>query len=895
MNNPADPDTAWSLSRRELLRLSSLAVTGAWSLTGDVALGHAEAAEGPGAPASAPQRLLTDGSDPLSPVRIAELSQPGEQRVYRGDDLAAIRFLVGGIGAGAVVLDGQARLAGWQIFNNYDERTIANCFFAVRVADGDKPPVVRALQTEPIGPLPACSALSFRGEYPLARYDFEDESLAARVRLEAFNPLIPHNARDSAIPCGIFTLTVENPGSTPLDVSLLASLANAVRSGSAPGPLSAEIVDGKILHLTAHGERGGMALGTDGKHPTASASWPDLKELLADFSQDGALTGPAEFTSADSARQPLQGALCVPLKLDPGEQRSVTFVIGWYFPVMNTLNDPVGWTRGGEVAYTQWYGSALGVVRDVLRRRSDLENPTRLYHRTLYESTFPRWLLDRLSSQTAVLKSRTCFWLADGYFGGWEGVTPLRGSCGGNCTHVWHYAQAHARLFPEIARRMREADFARQSADGGFLHRHSPTFHPAADGHLGSILGCYREHLLSADGQWLGDHWPKIRAAVDYALRTWDLDGNGVLRGPQWNTLDCQITGSSSWIGSLYLAALDAAARMARLCDDAAAADRYEAVRRRGGEAQDHQLFNGEYYVQVPDPRASQEYATGCHIDQVLGVWWARQLDLADVYPEAHVRSALTALYKNNFHANFRGVYQGPRTYVLNERDGGTKMITWPRGGMPPERNRTRYADQVMTGFEYAAAVTMIQHGLVPQGLALQRAVYDRYDGRVRHEREQGKRVRWLTCGNPFGDVESGRFYARSMSNWSLLLALQGFVYDGPAGRIGLLPIWQPEDHASFFSAAEGWGLARQQREMADDKVKKQRTTFEVCYGCLRLQEILVLAPQDVTIRECRATVSGVTVAADHRREAQRLVVALASPVTIKAGGTVTIELEMDS
>ncbi|HID21656.1 MAG TPA: glucosylceramidase, partial [Planctomycetaceae bacterium] len=62
----------------------------------------------------------------------------------------------------------------------------------------------------------------------------------------------------------------------------------------------------------------------------------------------------------------------------------------------------------------------------------------------------PRWLIDRMIGQAAVLSSKTCFWAADDYFGGWEGCNAGGGCCGGNCGHVWHYGQLHARLFPEI-------------------------------------------------------------------------------------------------------------------------------------------------------------------------------------------------------------------------------------------------------------------------------------------------------------------------------------------------------------------------------------------------------------------------------------------------------------
>ena len=37
----------------------------------------------------------------------------------------------------------------------------------------------------------------------------------------------------------------------------------------------------------------------------------------------------------------------------------------------------------------------------------------------------------------------------------------------------------------------------------------------------------------------------------------------------------------------------------------------------------------------------------------------------------------------------------------------------------------------------------------------------------------------------PSQQLECGRFYARALSSWSLLLAAQGFIYEGPRARIG--------------------------------------------------------------------------------------------------------------
>ena len=89
--------------------------------------------------------------------------------------------------------------------------------------------------------------------------------------------------------------------------------------------------------------------------------------------------------------------------------------------------------------------------------------------------------------------------------------------------------------------------------------------------------------------------------------------------------------------------------------------------------------------------------------------------------------------------------------------------------------------------------------------------IVDRYDGRLRTEGvTEMKNGAWGYSGNPFGDDECGKFYGRSLSVWSVLLALQGVEYDGPARRIGFKPRLNPKDHSSFFTVAEGYGLFSQ-------------------------------------------------------------------------------------
>lgn len=241
----------------------------------------------------------------------------------------------------------------------------------------------------------------------------------------------------------------------------------------------------------------------------------------------------------------------------------------------------------------------------------------------------------------------------------------------------------------------------------------------------------------------------------------------------------------------------------------------------------------------MPAVSSSSLFLTSSATSIALGQWWADQLGVGQLYPQDRIKTALNSLFKYNFHGNFYGMEQKPRKFV-DETDSAMQMITWPKGGRPAPEHEILYGDEVMSGFEYAAAAAMVQSGLMKEGFAVVRAAYDRYDGRLRTGLTGMDTASWGYSGNPFGDDECGKFYARAMSIWGMLITCQGFIYDGPAGVLGFKPVWRPEDHTSFFTCAEGYGVFSQKRkngkqveriEMKSGKVKLSTLIFETAPG----------------------------------------------------------------
>lgn len=765
----------------------------------------------------------------------------GQTHVYRGEYLTDTGMPLGGIGAGCIQINGRAEREYWRIFNSFYQLHLPNSFFAVRAKTQGAESAVRALQTSSIGPFEAMNNLSFTGECPFGWFRFEDDNLPIRVSMEVFNPMIPMNEKASAIPCVIFNLTAKNLTDKTVECGFLATQQNAVgftgtgkiegRRYETYGKNRNGIIEQQgatVLYMFSDKSGddpgyGDMALAALVENAEATASWERLDELKEYFSDDGKLKTCESAGPTDNG-QTLDGALAVNFDLEPGESRTVPFILTWHFPNAVHGSKEADWIHYGNM-YANFWDDALGVTNYVTDNFDILTQKTQLFHDTLYASNLPYWLLDRLSSQFSILHSKTCFWASDGYFGLWEGTNRDSGCCYGNCSHVYHYAQLHARLYPSIARKMRLQALIYQKDDGNIPNR-QPDGSDAIDGQLGEILGFYREHLTNTDTSWVHNHWPKVKKATEHAIAEWDADADGVLSGRQGNTLDGNLGGSTSWLGTMYLAALEACEKMANLEGDNAAASRYREIRQSGAAKQNETLWNGEYYIQIPDPQPRQDYGNGCHIDQLLGEWWAKQLGLGPYYPTDRIHKALTSMLKYNFRTDFQDFKFTERKFV-DRADPGMLMITWPVGEKP--KKLIRYGGEVWTGTEYSAAATMIQNGMLKEGLMVVKAVADRHDGRQRRNIQYEGH-----SGNPFSDDESGKFYGRAMSVWSVLLACQGFTYDGPAGLLGFKPVWQPENHSSFFTTADGWGLFTQKRT-----ANEQTELIELKHGSLKLRELV--------------------------------------------------------
>jgi len=550
-------------------------------------------------------------------------------------------------------------------------------------------------------------------------------------------------------------------------------------------------------------------------------SWGVDSPLLEDTAAADILKllGPNSETvksESDPKPYPLEDSLTTgiatdTLTLQPGDEHTFTHVLAWHFP--NTIRPD----REAGHYYATLYPDADAVLDYVFTNRERLVNDTFKWRDTYYDSTLPWWLLERMHMTSCCLATGTTMWWKSGRFWAYEGVV----CCVGTCTHVYNYVQTTGRLFPELERNLREQQDLKPGVglepSGLVGFRHDGKY--AADGQCGTVLKVYREHKMSADDSFLKRNWEATKLVMDYAISQ-DGNADGIMEGSQHNTYDVNFHGPNTFVGALYLAALRAAEEMATELGDLEYAEKLHTIYEAGRQWTESNLWNGEYFKQIVDLNEHKihQYGDGCLSDQLFGQNWAHQMNLGHIYDPAKVRKTLESIWQYNWAPDL-GVYNDvfPAQRVFAEaQEAGLFNCSWPKSEHLDEG--VLYRDEVWSGVEYQVASHMIYEGMLTEGLALCRAVHDRYDPAKR---------------NPYNEIECSDFYSRAMASWGVLLALSGFECHGPRGHMAFNPRITPGDFRCAFNTAEGWGTFAQ-----SDLDDGRQWTLKVSHGQVKLNTL---------------------------------------------------------
>ncbi|MBI2301087.1 MAG: hypothetical protein HYU66_19420 [Armatimonadetes bacterium] len=819
---------------------------------------------------------------------------------YDQSHLTRIALPLGGIGTGTVALGGRGDLRDWEVVNRPAKGfRPRDAFFALYAKPAGGEAVCRALEGALEPPfegafgspeanhgLPRFRHCAFHAAYPLAQVLLDDPDVPLWVRLEAFNPLVPADAETSGIPVAVLRFQLINSTDRAVSAAVCGNLANFIGTDGSGGACSRNVnerrdgdrVRGVLLRSDgvdpAAEQWGTLALTTTARtglsHRLAWAqlSWGDtLLDYWDDFSSDGALDD-----RVPGGRDDPTASLAVRLRVPEQSARTVTFLLTWHFPNRQT------WTPEGNAAdtignhYTTRYADAWDVAERVASELPRLEEETAGFVRAVCEADLPPVVKEAALDNLSTLRSQTCFRTPDGRFYGWEGCGDRQGCCPGSCTHVWNYEQAAAFLFGELACAMREVEFGHSLDDRGMmsfrvglpLERARKNVVAAADGQMGCLIKLYRDWQLSGDEAMLRALWPGARKALEFCWIEggWDADQDGVMEGCQHNTMDVEYYGPNPQMAAWYLGALRAGEEMARHLGDDGFAARCRELFERGRAWVDQHLFNGEYYeheIRPPGEGAAiaaglklgmgagtltepdLQLGAGCLVDQLVGQFLAEVAGLGYLLDPDHVRTTLRSIVKYNRREGFFGHFNHMRSFVLSD-EAGLLMASYPRGRRP-----TRpfpYYTEVMTGFEYAAAVHLLYEGEVGAGLRSIADIRARYDGRRR---------------NPFDEAECGHHYARAMASWAALLALTGFRYSGVEQRLELAAV--KASTRIFWSNGWAWGTGRLKPTRQGMKVE-----LLVLGGVLKLRTVVVTGLGEARLDRPRRVGKGKLVTVEVRR-----------------------------
>ena len=184
---------------------------------------------------------------------------------------------------------------------------------------------------------------------------------------------------------------------------------------------------------------------------------------------------------------------------------------------------------------------------------------------------------------------------------------------------------------------------------------------------------------------------------------------------------------------------------------------------------------------------------------------------------------------KYNLRTGMHGHFNCMRSFALGD-ESALLMADYPKSR--PEAPFP-YFTEVMTGFEYTAAIGMLYEGQLKNGLRCIRNIRDRYDGRKR---------------SPFNEAECGHHYARAMTSWAAVLALTGFRYSG----VDKSMTFGDEDGTHFWSNGRAWGTCR-----IVTRGGKVRAELNVLHGSLELKRFGVSGKGEVKLSRAVALRAG--------------------------------------
>jgi non-lysosomal glucosylceramidase len=676
--------------------------------------------------------------------------------------------------------------------------------FALWVGDGVETAARVLRTTDPPpgwGPGLTVGQGTYRALFPRSWFEYDLGDLPIRVTEEQLSPVMPGDDASASLPVGAFEYELENVVDRPIDSAVMLAwaddLADVLGRGigidfASPGSARSfreRSARGIVFDHPFAGEAlpGSFALATgndDGIETTTLPSFDpgNAAGIWSAFAANGRLPLGAEVPHGPGRA----GAVAARVRLAPGERRILRFAIAWDLPIVE-----FGGGRRWRKRYTREWGTsgdrAPELAALAIECQGAWRDAIRAWQAPILEAADrPDWYKAALFNELYFVVDGASFW-PDGPLE----VDPLIGRTADlallECidypfydtldvhfyaafalSALWPALEASiSRAFaatveiddPVMVRIMASGDLAVRKIAGALPHDlGGPDEDPLVrvnryafqevngwkDLNPKFVLQAWRDRAFAEDeAAYLREVWPAIRRAMSH-VAAFDRDGDGLPEhdGRPDQTYDTwPMTGPSAYGGSLWLAALRAAAAFARAVGEDTCATDWDADFARAAASYQARLWNGRSfdYDASGGPTSDSVMA-----DQLVGQWYADVCGLGDLVPPDRVRSALE------------------RIYGLNVVDFGDGLIG-AVNGMRPDGVVDRSSEQsqeVWVGTTYALASFMIGRGLVEEG-------WTTAEGAARVTYERGLWFRTPEAYDRDGNFRAS-LYLRPLAIWAI-------------------------------------------------------------------------------------------------------------------------------
>ncbi|XP_043279338.1 non-lysosomal glucosylceramidase [Venturia canescens] len=603
--------------------------------------------------------------------------------------------------------------------------------------------------------------------YPRSWTVYEIPQFQLRLICRQISPVIPHNYKDSSLPCAIFVWQIDNSSNRDFDISITFVFQSGQGNENSEGDKwneSFEYEDdtiGVMIHqqlnsmpctyAVAGRSRSGVFISRKVNFDPSG----DGRDLWTSLNDTGKLDSRAEKNS-EKTKKETACAVCASTFVAAGETRDAEFSLVWDMPKIHFVDNRREWMR----FYTTYFHDdeksvAPEISNYALKNYASWENDIHKWQsEVLDDEALPDWYKSALFNELYYVADGGTVWLRPSENDHFP-VTDPRHKYGRfaylegheyrmyNTYDVNFYASfALASLWPnlEASLQYEVRDAVQKTHDesrtlifrGGKAARKvagsvphdmgDPSEEPFErinaypihdvsnwkDLNPKFVLSCYRDYAMTGNSQQLKDFWVTLKEVIEHSMRS-DKDGDGLIEnsGIPDHTYDLWMPeGPSSYCGSLWLGALRCFTKIAEILDHKETAMEYEAVLAKASEAFQEKLWNGHYYNFDSSKSIHQKVIMS---DQLCGQWYLQACGFGhEIFPEDRVKSALRVIFHNN---------------VIKFKDGQQGAVNGYVPGVGID-TVTVQSEEMWTGVTYGLAALMIHEGMIEEGFQTAEGVY---------------------------------------------------------------------------------------------------------------------------------------------------------------------------